>query len=192
MQPVASRPSPCTHTGETSWQFCAEPPPAKLEVYGKCQWSGHCYTPGHRYWNGCDRKFVVEGSSYCSSCVCTVAACPAPKHHGPLCWKHDKVVGQLPLALRLTRAARPWLLSLIPCDVTDFLRRFSRLRHNVPLLVMSALLKEPKAVSGMLEQLPNLDQVTAESLQAALIGMLHSLKSEEHHRFTGLASTCRI
>ena len=33
----------------------------------------------------------------------------------------------------------------------------------------------------MLEQLPNLDQVIAESLQAALIGMLHSLKSEEHH-----------
>ena len=69
---------------------------------------------------------------------------------------------------------------------------------------MSALLKEPKAVSGMLEQLPNLDQVTAESLQAALIGMLHSLKSEEHNkqmeqlnrqgvaRFTGSASTCRI
>ena len=47
---------------------------------------------------------------------------------------------------------------------------------------MSALLKEPKAVSGMLEQLPNLDQVTAESLQAALIGMLNSLKSEEHHK----------
>ena len=37
-------------------------------------------------------------------------------------------------------------------------------------------------MSGMLEQLPNLDQVTAESLQAALIGMLHSLKSEEHHK----------
>ena len=47
---------------------------------------------------------------------------------------------------------------------------------------MSALLNEPKAVSGMLEQLPNLDQVTAESLQAALIGMLHSLKSEEHRK----------
>ena len=44
------------------------------------------------------------------------------------------------------------------------------------------LLKEPKAVSGMLRQLPNLDQVTAESLQAALIGMLHSLKSEKHHK----------
>ena len=47
---------------------------------------------------------------------------------------------------------------------------------------MSALLKEPKAVAGMLEQLPDLDQVTAESLQAALIGMLHSLKSEEHDK----------
>ena len=47
---------------------------------------------------------------------------------------------------------------------------------------MSALLNEPKAVSGMLEQLPNLGQVAADSLQAALIGMLHSLKSEEHHK----------
>ena len=77
-QPAASRPSPCAHTGETSWQFCAEPPPTKLEVYGKCQCAGHCNTPGHRYWHGCNRKFVVEGSSYCSSCVCTVAACLAP------------------------------------------------------------------------------------------------------------------
>ena len=84
VQPVASRPSPCTHTGETPWQFCAEPPPTKLEGYGKCQCAGHCYTPGHRYWNGCDRKFVVEGSSYCSSCVCTVAACLAPKHQGQM------------------------------------------------------------------------------------------------------------
>ena len=56
----------------------------------------------------------------------------------------------------------------------------------------------------MFEQLPKLDQVTAESLQASLIGMLHSLKSEAHHkqmeqlnrlgvaRFLGSASTCRI
>ena len=47
---------------------------------------------------------------------------------------------------------------------------------------MSALRNEPKAGSGMLEQLPNLGQVTADSLQAALIGMLRSLKSEEHHK----------
>ena len=146
----------------------------------------------------------MEGSLYCSLCVCIVAACPSPRHHGSLCWGHGKVLGQLPLAVRLTRAARPWLVSLIPCDVIDFLRRFSRLRHNVPLLVMSALLKEPKAVSGMLERLPNLDQVTAESLQAALIGMLQALKSEEHTkqteqlnrqgvaRFLGSTSTCRI
>ena len=100
----------------------------------------------------------------------------------------QKRLAKLPLAVRLTRAARPWLLSLIPCDVTDFVRRFSRLRHNVPLLFVSALLKERDAVTGMLGRLPNLNKVTAAQLQAALIGMLGSSALNRQ----GVASTCRI
>ncbi len=187
--PGVPQPSPCADTGETSWQFCTNKPPTKLEVKGKCQCAGHCYTPGHRYWKGCNNKVVVRGSAYCLQCICVVATCLSPKLRGSLCSGHRNVLGQAPLAVRLVRAARPWLVSLIPCDVTDFLRRFSRLRGNVPLLVMSALLKEPRAVSGMLERLPNLDQVTAEGLQAALVGMLQSLQSEAHTKQSAAQKT---
>ena len=110
---------------------------------------------------------MAKGSSYCSLCVCIIAGCVAPRHKGSLCSAHKKRLAKVPLAVRLTRAARRWLLSLIPCDVTDFVRRFSRLRHNVPLLFMSALLKERDAVTGMLGRLPNLNKVTAAQLQAA-------------------------
>jgi serine/threonine protein kinase len=195
------QPPPCTHTGET-WQFCAQPFLTKPEVTGQCGCSGHCYTPGHRYW-GCDSKLLAEGSSYCQLCECVVAGCLKPKHHGPMCCAHKRILSALPLEARLMRAARAWLPWLIPCDATDFVRRFASLRHNVALLVVVALLKEPDAVSVFLQQLPDLDQVTAENVYEASVNMLSSLGSEGHTkqmqqlnrqgvaRFLGSASTCR-
>ena len=192
---------PCTHTGET-WQFCAQPFLTKPEVAGKCRCSGHCYTSGHRY-RGCDGTLLAEGSSYCRLCECVVAGCLSPRHHGPLCCTHKRILSTLPLEVRLMRAARPWLPWLIPCDVTDFVRRFPSLRHNVALVVLVALLKEPQAVSVFLQQLPDLNQVTERNLYEASINMLSSLGSEGHTkqmeqlnrqgvaRFLGSSSTCR-
>ena len=187
---------------ETVWRFCREPVPTRDDTRGTCQCAGHCYQASHRYWNGCYSKVVVQGASYCSLCLCTVPGCSCPRLHGPYCSKHKRI--KLPLALRLAQAARPWMMSLIPCDVTDFLSRFKSIRGNLAVLAMSALVKEPMAVSAMLDRLPPSLDVTAESLQAALMGMLHSVKSDEHDqqmrqlnrqgvaRWLGSASTCRI
>ena len=105
--------------------------------------------------------------------------------------------------MRLLRAARRWILWLIPCDVTDFARRFSSLRHNEALLLMAALIKEPNSVAVMLAALESTQGCDPEKLAVAMITMLQKTPSQELDvqlkqlnrqgvaRFLGSASTCR-
>ena len=125
---AGAQPLPCSDAG--AWKFDTQKPLEKTEVKGKCQCSGHCYTPGHRYHKGCSCKSVVWTSKYCLLCVCSCIQCVRPKLRGQFCHMHAKIWVELPLPLQLLRAARRWLLWMIPCDIMDFLQRFSGLRQH--------------------------------------------------------------
>ena len=104
---------------------------------------------------GCFCKVVVKSSMYCLLCCCAIPGCVAPKLRGALCSAHKRVYNDLPVSLRCLRAVRLWLPWLIPCDITDFVERFSSIRHDEALLFLVALIKEPKSIQYLLEALPS-------------------------------------
>ena len=103
--------------------------------------------PGHRYKGGCDTRTLLSGSTYCPSCACTVHACIRPRLRGIFCSVHRALWKNGPLEFVLTRCAHKALPWLMPCDVTDFVNVYPRVRHDKAFVVIIALLKEPFATA---------------------------------------------
>lgn len=119
-----------------------------MESAVRCACAGHCYTPGHRYRAGCESTCLLPGSRYCPQCACEVPRCTKPRHHGPLCWRHKKLVDGLPLPVQLVRAMRSCAHDMIPCDFRRFCDRFDRFKGDVGTLLAFAFLQEPSAVEA--------------------------------------------
>jgi hypothetical protein len=110
-----------------------------------CGCTGHCYQPGHRYWGGCSPHEVLVGGTRCLACACVV--CLRPRCLGDLCSAHRRAVSQLPSALQVARASRSVLSSLVPIDISDFLKQYPFVRHDAALTVLVAFIQEPVAVN---------------------------------------------
>ena len=111
-----------------------------------CACAGHCYTPGHRYHGACRSNSLLHGGRYCIECTCEVFGCLCPRLRGSRCSMHAKVWSGIPLELKLTHCARHCAVDLIPCDISDFLSRFTKLHSDLASLVLLVLLKEPFAI----------------------------------------------
>ncbi len=135
-----------------------------------CACSGHCYTAGHRYRKGCDSTALVPGTSYCVLCVCCAKNCLKPRHHGPTCHGHGKVLQGATLPMRLTWHTRAILPSIMPCDMVAFCDAYSEFKDDLVCLVLCALLKEPSQVEAFKAQYRKLSPgYSGSELAAALL-----------------------
>jgi len=168
----------------------------------KCKCAGHCYTSLHRT-QGCKRQVVLKGSDRCVDCTCELCLCP--RHHSDLCFKHKRILDNLPLEARLVREARHSAERLIPADIQDFLTRVSTLgaQMDLALTVLLALIKEPVSCAAFLDALKDPLNATAEDYMFALEQMLltdplavdvglRQLNRQGVGRFFGPATTCRV
>ena len=168
----------------------------------KCKCSGHCYQPGHNR-HGCSSKLLVVGCQYCTACKCEIPNCLSPRRHGPFCFTHRVVFGSAPWELKAAAASRPLLASIIPCDLTDFVQRWSAYQKHPLLCIIGAMLKEPAATkawmsTGICES--NLDAANLyDSLEKVAVAMdgcpnlqeVDQLTRQGGARWTCVASTCR-
>jgi hypothetical protein len=146
----------------------------------KCACSGHCYTRGHRYRNGCECKDLVVDCEYCVDCVCEVVGCGKPRLRGTFCSYHGKVWNACEWEMRAVSRSHAAAYTIIPCDITDFIDKFWEHRHDLGSLIVFALLKEPSSttawvrtgVPGMLQTVSG--DTFAESLVALAKNMHES------------------
>ncbi len=182
-------------------------PPEKEMRQGRtrCGCSGHCYSPGHRYRNGCDSKTLVVRSKYCVLCCCEVWGCVAPRWHGSFCCAHGRLFKGLPTCVRAVRASRHCAADCMPCDMTDFLRWWPHAQHNHAIVVLLALLKEPVVCEAFMAGLTSLPpNFTGADLGSLLENVLRTVDGGQHKdelkqlhrqgvgRVTGAASCCRV
>ena len=214
--PQVGPPTPALASSDTTsttasmlWQWSATPSASKdadLTLTGSetCKCSGHCYTPGHRYHQGCSCQSVRAESRLCVDCECSVPNCSRPRLRGPLCSMHRRLVEQGPEVLGVVRAAQPNIQNLMPCDVEDFLQHYPGLaKDDHALMFFVALFKEPTATRAFLEAVPPERPLTAMNIMSAISKMLDALDGAPHEselkqlnrqgvgRFVGAASTCR-
>ena len=150
-----------------------------------CGCTGHCYQPGHRYRRGCVSCFRVVGSTRCEDCMCTF--CLRPRYHGDLCSADARILSSASIELQWVRQARAFLHKLMPDDITDWLQRYNSSAHDVALLIVLALVKEPCAVSLLMEELVKHehsleDLVSADKLHNAYLAMLNRLGGVPTHK----------
>ena len=188
------------------WWFGAPVACATVRSQCVCKCSGHCDARGHRYQRGCTAVDLLPASALCPQCACTVRGCGSPRLHSPLCAGHKGEWKEGPLEFVLTRCARKALPWLMPCDMTDFVNLYPRVRHDQALVIIIALLQEPRATASFVEKAMALAPAYSEDdLAAVLLETLDDIRSptEAHRkqiqslgqqgaaRFTGVASTCR-
>ncbi len=182
-------------------------PAAKETREGRrqCGCSGHCYSPGHRYRNGCDSKTLVVGSKYCVLCCCEIWGCVAPRWHGSFCCAHGRLFKELPAGVRAVRASRHCAAECMPCDLTDFLRWWPQAQHNRAIVMLLALLKEPAVCEALMTGITRLPpNFTGGELGLLLEHVLRTVDGGQHKdelkqlhrqgvgRVTGAASCCRV
>jgi serine/threonine protein kinase len=169
----------------------------------KCACAGHCYTPGHRYRNGCECSDLVVDSDYCLDCVCEVVGCAKPRLRGTFCSYHGKVWNACEWEMRAIARSHTTAYNIMPCDITDFIDKFWEHRYDLGSLIVFAMLKEPSSttawvrtgVPGMLHTV-SVDTF-AESLSALAKNMHESppvtemkqLNKQGVARFLGTATT---
>ena len=73
---------------------------------------------------------------------------------------------------------------MIPCDVTDFLNFYPRVRHDKAFVIIIALLKEPRATASFVEKaLALAPAYSVDDLAAVLLETLDDIRSPtEAHR----------
>ena len=186
------------------WWFDA--PVARETFLGnvKCACSGHCYSSGHRY-RGCSSFDLVVDLKLCLQCVCAVGGCRCPRLKGFLCSAHKRFSADGPLEFVLTRCAREALPWLMPCDITDFVNLYPRVRHDKAFVIIIVLLQEPQAIASFAQKaLALAPGYCVDDLAAVLLETLDDIRSptEAHRkqiqalsqqgagRFAGVASTC--
>lgn len=158
--PLAMTPSHAGADGEPEMaqpclQFLTQAPAIKQAemVAGKCECSGHCYTPGHR-WNAtktsggkaCNSERILHGTKYCLQCQCSIPGCGSPRLRGRECCRHGKVLANLPLQMRMVYEAKETLAEMVPCDIQDFVCCFTTHCHDIVLSVLMSLLTESSAI----------------------------------------------
>ena len=152
----------------------------------KCACSGHCNNARHRR-HGCQSHTIVAGGRHCPDCMCDVPGCLAPRHRSQFCFKHGKLLNDLPPVLQCVRATRGWWHEMIPCDISAFLHLWPRCRHHPVLAVLAAVLKEPMALKAWVESelftkpsCRNAD-VTAVALMDSLVHVLGVMDGCPNH-----------
>ena len=169
-----------------------------------CKCSGHCYVSCHRY-RGCTALDLLPASEWCPQCACTVRGCGSPRLHSPLCAGHKGEWEEGPLEFVLTRCARKALPWLMPCDITDFVNLYPRVRHDKAFVIIIALLQEPRAIASFVEKamalapaysvndlaavlLETLDDIGSPTLAHRM--QIQALSQQGPGRCVGVASMC--
>ncbi len=155
-------------------------PPGIAKKRKPCSCSGHCYTQGHRYW-GCQSKDLIEGSAYCIDCKCVVLACPKPRHHGPECYKHHRLIEALPMPLQFVRAAGAMATKFIPADMVDYVKSHPAVCHDPVLAILMTILEQP-ATEVLQAHIANLPRNTysAQQLGEVLEDVVRSVAKAPH------------
>lgn len=183
---------------------------AEIEVSDDaCSCKGNCYTPGHKYHQGCSSKNLVKGSRYCVDCGCSVPGCFSPRCRSDMCQLHSRTFASLSQPLQLTRLTRSLLVDVIPIDIVDMVAATTRavFRTSLAVRIIVALVKQTTATRIFLnncEQQAALDgeglaRALARTVEevSALVGPdaekdraeMHDMLRQGVGRFTGLAST---
>ena len=166
--------------------------PASSET--PCSCKGNCRVYKHRRDGKCDCTELVVGTPYCVSCKCVVKGC-AKSRHGrggmrDFCYGHGMVIRQAPFRVQLAAAAVPLASLMMPCDVVDFLCHSVVLQNDLPMLILTAAIKEPLPVGALVKAWKRLPaHYTGSHLRAALLGAVaaangapHGAQLEQLHR----------
>ena len=130
------------------------PQPAVTSASASCACSGHCWQPNHRT-RGCQAA-PLTGEGWCRDCICQLHPdCTKPRHHSPWCFRHKRLLENVPNELMMQYYLRDLLVDLVPCDIEAFLDvcREST-RKNTFLELVFALVKEPQAIKTMQGLMP--------------------------------------
>lgn len=133
-----------------------------------CACKGHCWTKGHRYHNGCSSRDLVANSAYCVDCECRMAACHRPRHHGDLCYSHQRTFLGLRWPLKAACAARGLLDDMLPCDLTAYVEFCRRFGGDLGACIHAAMAKLPSAVEAMADALGTCTIAGPEDMRRAL------------------------
>ena len=114
-----------------------------------CECKGHCKVYQHQKTRSCASRVLVNGTSYCKSCVCCVPGCGRPRRRSDWCYMHRLVADSLPPAARLAVGMKDLTHLLVPVDVMDFLNLHEYIQGDLAFSILIALVKEPTATRIM-------------------------------------------
>ena len=77
--------------------------------------------------------------------------CVKPRWNGPRCYRHAHEYSQLSWHLQVIATFGLEAEGFYPCDVVDFLEKCELVRASLCMTVLSAMIKEPSAVSLLLD-----------------------------------------
>ena len=199
----ASMPSPGTWRKRVrEWLESDGCPPRCRVEETTCNCKGHCRVFRHRKEGKCDCNELVIGTKYCITCKCSIANCDRPRCKSDYCYGHKNVIERAPLRVQLAVSASSASSKLLPCDLMHFLSTSLCLHGDVAMLILTAAIKEPLAVTAFVQAWQRLPaRYSGSDLRSAILealaaadgaphpAELHQLHRQGTCRFFGLITT---